>query len=81
MTPLLVAGFVLLLLLLGLINFNNKSHLRMLAIGALIMSMVLTGVGGLIDMTGGDRLYSISKQHAWNDGLYLVLASIALALL
>jgi hypothetical protein len=52
--------------------------LRTLAIIALVLSLVATGVGGLQDVLATK---SISRQHGWNDGQYLALVSIALILL
>lgn len=51
-----------------------------LAILLLILSLFLTGAGGLADILGINR-FGISKEHAWNDGIYLILVSIALLLL
>ncbi len=32
-----------------------------------------TSLGGYLDMTGQERIGCVTKQHLWNDGLYLVL--------
>lgn len=45
-----------------------------LALLSFIYSIVLTGLGGMIDMRGAPL--RITKEHAWNDGLYLLLLSI-----
>lgn len=52
--------------------------LRTLAVIALILSVIATGIGGLQDVVA---TRTISRQHAWHDGQYLVLLSIALILL
>ena len=59
--------------------FTKKSDFRLLAIFALILSGVLTGVGGYMDMTGQKRICGLSKKHAWHDGLYLAIVAVALA--
>lgn len=40
------------------------------------MSLMLTMAGGLLDYTHQDKLGKISKQHLWNDGIYLMLLAI-----
>lgn len=42
------------------------------------MAFFATGLGGLQDMLG-IRLM-VTKQHAWNDGIFLLLAAILVAL-
>lgn len=51
-----------------------KSVLYFLAILSFIYSIILTGLGGMIDTRGAPL--RITKEHAWNDGLYLLLLSI-----
>jgi hypothetical protein len=44
--------------------------------------MVLTAVGGIINMTQKQRtplLFEVTSQHAWNDGLFLMLLAILIA--
>jgi hypothetical protein len=36
----------------------------------------MTGIGGLLDFIKSN--YTISREHAWNDGIFLVLVAIAL---
>lgn len=57
-----------------------RKTITTLAILLLVLSLFLTGVGGLADMLGVSR-FGISKEHAWNDGIYLILVSISLLLL
>ena len=40
------------------------------------MSLMLTMAGGLLDYKHQDHLGKISKQHLWNDGIYLMLLAI-----
>ena len=37
-----------------------------------------TGLGGLQDMLGVDWI--VTKQHGWNDGVFLILVAILVAL-
>jgi len=37
-----------------------------------------TGLGGLQDMLGADWI--VTKQHGWNDGVFLILVAILVAL-
>jgi hypothetical protein len=39
----------------------------------------MTGVGGLTDFLQND--YRLTRNHAWNDGIFLVMFAIALLLL
>ena len=52
--------------------------LRTLAIIALVLSLIATGAAGLQDVL---TTHTISRQHGWNDGQYLVLVAIALLML
>jgi hypothetical protein len=40
----------------------------------------MTGFGGLRDMFG-ISLFGASKEHSWNDGIFLMLAAILVAVL
>jgi len=40
-----------------------------------VLSFVLTLTGGILDYMNKDSLWKISKQHYWNDGIYLLLFS------
>jgi len=56
-----------------------KTELRYAAIAAFILALVLTGVGGWSNMMG--KPIVLTERHAWNDGLFLMLAAIFLLLL
>ena len=56
-----------------------KQQLQFLAIVAFGLALVLTAVGGWSDLIG--RNIQISKQHAWNDGMFMILVAIFLLLL
>lgn len=53
--------------------------LRYAAIAAFLVALVLTGIGGWSNMIG--RALVITEKHAWNDGLFMMLAAIFLLLL
>ncbi len=40
------------------------------------ISLMLTLAGGLLDYTHQENLGKISKQHLWNDGIYMMLLAI-----
>ena len=42
------------------------------------MAFLATGLGGLQDMLGVQLV--VTKQHGWNDGIFLMLAAILVAL-
>lgn len=47
----------------------------------LVVSLILVGAGGLLDMTRQDRILGITRQHLWNDGTYLAVLAIAVHLI
>jgi hypothetical protein len=42
------------------------------------MAFLVTGLGGIQDMLGVQL--PMSKQHGWNDGIFLILVAILVAL-
>jgi hypothetical protein len=56
-----------------------KKELRYAAIFAFILALILTGIGGWSNMIG--RALVITEQHAWNDGLFMIMVAIFLLLL
>jgi hypothetical protein len=42
----------------------------------LIFSVLLTSVGGLLDITENTKFGCITKQHLWHDGMYILLLLI-----
>lgn len=53
---------------------------RTLPLLLLVVSVLLTTLGGWMDMTGRKKIFGISKKHAWNDALFLVVFTIAILL-
>lgn len=43
-------------------------------------AFVVTGLGGLQDMLGIRLPLTFSKEHGWNDGIFLMLTAILVAL-
>jgi hypothetical protein len=41
-------------------------------------SFVSTGLGGWVDLTGSSLI--ITREHAWNDGLFVLLVAIFIVL-
>lgn len=55
------------------------SQLKKYLLGILVLiAFLVTGLGGLQDMLG-IRL-TVSKEHGWNDGIFLMLTAILVAL-
>lgn len=54
--------------------------LREIAIFLIILGMIFTAIGGILDMTKKDNLV-ISKKHFWNDGTYVTILAVALLLI
>ena len=44
-----------------------------------VVAALATGFGGLRDMFG-ISLFGLSKEHAWNDGIFLMLLAILVAI-
>jgi hypothetical protein len=56
-----------------------KKPLRYAAILAFVIALILTGIGGWSNMLG--KALVITEQHAWNDGLFMMMVAIFLLLL
>ncbi len=50
-----------------------------IAIFLLFLAIMMTGLGGSLDILTHNL--QITKEHAWNDGIFLVTFAIALLLL
>jgi Na+/H+ antiporter NhaB len=57
-----------------------KQFLRAIIPLLLLASIAFTTLGGWMDMTGQKEILGITKKHAWNDGLFLILFTIAILL-
>lgn len=56
------------------------SQLKRWVVGLLVtMAILATGLGGLQDLLGIQL--PLSKEHGWNDGLFLMLAAILAAII
>ena len=40
------------------------------------ISIMLTLIAGILDYTNRESIGKISKQHLWNDGIYMMLLAI-----
>lgn len=56
-----------------------QKQLRYAALTAFLVAIVLTGIGGWSNMLG--KALVITEQHAWNDGLFMMMVAIFLLLL
>jgi hypothetical protein len=45
-----------------------------MAISAFVLALILTGVGGVSNLMGKPIVFT--EQHAWNDGLFMMLVAI-----
>lgn len=52
---------------------------KWLIIILVVMSLLMTGAGGIMDMLGLSFM-KLSSAHAWNDGLYLLVLAIFISL-
>lgn len=52
---------------------------KWLLIFLVVAAFLATGLGGLQDMLGV-RLYRLSAEHGWNDGMFFMLTAILVAL-
>lgn len=53
-----------------------KKELTFLAVLAFFLALIATGLGGWSDMLGTN--FVVTKQHAWNDGIFMILVAIFL---
>ncbi len=51
---------------------------KWLLIFLVVAAFLATGLGGLQDMLGVQLI--VTKQHGWNDGIFLMLTAILVAL-
>lgn len=51
-----------------------KKPLRYAAIVAFVVALVLTAIGGWSNLMGKPLIFT--EQHAWNDGLFMILVAI-----
>jgi hypothetical protein len=56
-----------------------QRELTLLSVLAFAIALALTALGGWSDMLG--RPFIVSKQHAWNDGMFMMLIAIFLLVL
>jgi hypothetical protein len=54
------------------------SPLEKAAVVLLVIAFLLTGMAGMMDMTYNK--FQLTRQHLWNDGLFLGLVAIAVLL-
>lgn len=57
----------------------NKQLFTTLAILSFLVSLLLTGLGGWSDLL--EKPLILTKQHAWNDGIFMILVAIFLLVL
>jgi hypothetical protein len=38
-----------------------------------VLALLLTAIGGYLDLMKKDELLGITKQHYWNDGMFVIL--------
>jgi hypothetical protein len=48
----------------------RKSTIKTVFFLLLITAVLLTALGGWLDMTHQEEVWIVSKAHAWNDGLF-----------
>jgi hypothetical protein len=50
--------------------------------GLVVVAVIMTGMGGWLNMTSSDGInVRLTSQHSWNDGLFIMLLAILLAVL
>jgi hypothetical protein len=54
-------------------------QLRYAALLAFFMALLFTGIGGWSNMIG--KALVITEEHAWNDGIFMMMVAIFLLLL
>ncbi len=50
--------------------------------GLVLVSLIITGIGGWLNMTSTNEInVRLTSQHSWNDGLFIMLLAILLAVM
>jgi hypothetical protein len=49
--------------------------------GLVLVSLIMTGMGGWLNMTNNEINVRLTSQHSWNDGLFIMLFAILLAVM
>lgn len=57
----------------------NKQLFTTLALISFFIALALTALGGWSDLLGIS--FVVTKQHAWNDGIFMILVAIFLLVL
>jgi hypothetical protein len=57
---------------------RTKNFLLNLAFFLVAVASIATGLGGWADMTG--QSFRLTREHAWNDGIFTVLVAIFIVL-
>jgi hypothetical protein len=60
------------------ITYIEMKFVRALAFLLVIIAILLTGFGGIVDMFNPPTTVRLTKEHAWNDGIFLMLVAIFL---
>jgi hypothetical protein len=60
---------------------KRKQALLYVALAFFLVSLVFTGFGGIVDMLRNGNGLVISREHAWNDGHYMILVAIFVLLI
>lgn len=58
-----------------------KSSMITIILILTIIAFILTGVGGWLDLTNTELPLHFTREHAWNDAIFLLLVAILLAIL
>jgi hypothetical protein len=53
--------------------------LQTIAVICLVLAFFLTALGGMMDITYNE--FQLTRQHMWNDGLFLGIVAIAILLI
>jgi len=53
--------------------------LQIIAVIFLVLAFLLTALGGMMDMSYNE--FELTRQHLWNDGIFLGIAAIAILLI
>lgn len=62
-------------------SFIEMKAQRVVALILAVVAALLTATGGLLDSWRGGGSFVLTSQHAWHDGMFLLLLAIFLLLL
>lgn len=56
---------------------KKTKYTKCISVFFILLSIIFMTMGGIMDMTNREKLF-ITKQHFWNDGIFLAILGVFL---